>query len=107
VKKQVIKSYSIGIGITALGVLILFIDSYFHGGPAVPGTFVDICLMLLANLILWPAWVITILLMLDPGGTGSAVLLVPTAFVWGTITLCFREANWPVKASPELPKSSP
>jgi hypothetical protein len=103
VKKQIIKSFLIGIGITAFGGVIFFIDASLYDLPTQSGTFVDVCLRLFMFFLGWPVLAVEWLLKGALGDMSIAVLLVLTAFFWGIVVHCFTQANTKAKGPPEIP----
>jgi hypothetical protein len=105
VTKQIIKSFLIGIGITAFGGLVCFIDMFIYDGTAAEGTFGDVCLVWLVKIFCWPVWAA---IKIDGDMGESAIpflLLIPTAFFWGVVVECFRRTNKKAKDASKIPTS--
>ena len=91
-----------GIGITAFGAALFFNDAWHDTGQAhQASTFFGAMLTLLWKAIWWPLWAAGPLL---NSILVVTVLLVATAFFWGTVVYCFIEVNKRTKASQQILK---
>ena|ERR1700733_9022573 len=104
-KRQMIKSFLIGICITALGGALFLLDLLiFPDTGNQTMTFCEDCLLLIVKIVWWPAtavgWLVPNL-----GDTACTLLLVATAFFWGTIVQCFAQERMKARDSKEIFKS--
>jgi hypothetical protein len=95
VKRRMILSFLIGVGITALGGLSCFILIWFYSDlDGHHMTNLEVCLELLMRVAWFPALVVGGLFFADdPGSFGMAIVLVITALFWGLVIQCLWYAR--------------
>jgi len=106
VKRQIAKSLIIGVGITAIGGVLFFVDAWNDIGQR-SSTFSEALLTFLWSIIWWPLLFAGSSLLNSSIVVSSIVvagLLIVAAVFWGTLAYGFIEANKKARATEQVLK---
>jgi hypothetical protein len=102
VKRQIIKAFLIGCGMTAFGFALVYILAWFY--PDIephPKTSLEACLTFLMTVIFWLGWVASKIPNFDMGDTTGdlpfTIILVATALFWGGIVFIMMQIRKSIK----------